>query len=160
MVVNGKIKMKLDLSALDKLARKSPKAFTKAMEKGAIQLLTWMNNGSAKESAKPPIRFGVLRGSSSAFVGNKLVQVFPQQIKSGAKETITPNKSHQGPSTTITVGWNTDYAAKMHEWDGEWGPFTMQDGNAGAKWIEKHLKADKEDLMKMIRLEVKRDLKL
>lgn len=153
--MKGRIKMIVNLSPLDRLQRKSPESFNKALKKGAIQLLTWMNNSSVKESRKPPIAKGFLRGSSSAFVGNKLVSVFP-----GSTKGSTPNKSYNGKATTITVGWNTSYAAKMHEWNGGWGKFTEQDGDSGNKWIEKHLSADKKDLMAMIKKEFQKEAKL
>lgn len=151
-----------DMSNLKKMINKSPKAFNSALEKASIQLLTWMNTGSGgtAQSAKPPIRWGVLRGSSSAFVGPSKIIDFRQQIKAGSRETITPASSYSAPKNTITVVWNTDYADKMHEWPGPWGEFTERDGDAGAKWVEKHLKADKDLLMKVIGLEFKQELRL
>ena len=108
-----------------------------ALAQVAVQMLTWMNTGSPNEPLKPPIRFGTLRGSGSAFVGDKLIGVAPSE---GGEPT--PATSLSAPDYTITVVYNTDYAAKMHEWKGGWGPYTTQDGNAGAKWIEKHINAD------------------
>ena len=107
-----------------------------ALAQVAIQMLTWMNTGSPNEPLKPPIRFGTLRGSGSAFVGKKLIGVAPPEGEA------TPATSYAGPEGTITIIYNTSYAAKMHEWQGGWGPYTTQDGSAGAKWIEKHLAAD------------------
>lgn len=149
-----------DLTPLKKLAKDSPKAFQKGLEAGALQLLTWMNTGSPNESRKPPIDWGILRGSSSVFVGGKLVGEGKSKIRSGSDEQPTPLTSYSAANTTISVFYNTDYAAKMHEWEGGWGPGTERDGDAGNKWIEMHLKADKDLLMAVIGLEVKRDLKL
>ncbi len=151
---------KSDLSALLSLQKKSPKAFRLGQEKASLQLLTWMNNGSPQSSRKPPIRFGVLRGSSSVFVGNKKVGDAVIQVKAEAKEQISPASAHSAPTNTSTIVYNTDYAAKMHEWDGGWGEFTIQDGDAGNKWIEDHLKADKDLFVKMIGIEVRKDLGL
>jgi hypothetical protein len=138
---------------MNDFARKSPDIFRKAMERGGIQFLNWANNGSANTSKKPPIRWGVLRGSSSAFMGQKLIATFKDvQVKEG---TPTPADSYAGEDMVLTWGWNTDYAAKMHEWNGGWGPFTKQDGNAGRKWLEEHLDADRNDLWKMITKEYK-----
>lgn len=146
-----------NLKPLEALAKKSPEMFNKSMKKGVIQFLTWANNGSAKESRKPPIRWGVMRGSSSGFVGNELVTVFKQRVRTGAEETPGPAISYSAPPTTMTWVWNTDYAAKMHEWKGGWGSFTEQDQDAGNKWAELHLKADREDLMKVIGIEYKKE---
>ena len=151
--MDGSIKMTMNLAPLARLQKQSPKYFKEAQKRGAIQFLNWANNGSAKSSKKPPIRWGVLRGSSSAFVGGDLVMKFPYVVKEGM---VTPAENYSGKDLVITWCWNTDYAAKMHEWTGGWGKFTLQDGNAGNKWIEEHLQADKEDLMKVIGEEFKR----
>lgn len=151
--MNGKMNFsKTDLKNLKKLQQQSKPAFRKALEIGGIQLLTWMNTGAGgtRESRKPPIRFGVLRGSSSIFVGKNKVQDFQITIKPGAKEQISPANSANAKENTITIVYNTDYAWKMEEWEGDWGQYTEQDGNAGNKWIEKHLQADKDLLMKVI----------
>lgn len=149
--IGPNIKMTMDLSPLKKLQKKSPESFKKAMARGGIQFLTWANTGSASSSKKPPIRFGVLRGSSSAFIGNELIMTYPQNIKPEADEQPTPAKTNDyAKDLTLVFVWNTDYAAKMHEWKGTWGPFTEQDGDAGNKWLEEHLQADREDLMEMI----------
>ncbi len=145
--------LKMSLAPLHNLARKSPAAFNKASKKGAVVFLGWANNGSTGSSKKPPIRWGVLRGSASAFVGNELVNVFDIAIKSGAKGQPTPARSHSAPPMTITWVWNTNYAAKMHEWTGKWGKFTRDDGNAGNKWLEEHLRADEKALMEVIKTE-------
>jgi len=150
-------KMKFKLPGLKKLQRKSPAAFNKALEKTGLQFLNWCNNGSKNESAKPPIRFGVLRGSSSVFVGSKLVGVQSQNIKE--KGQATPAKSYNGKPHTMTVVWNTNYAKKMHEWKGNWGKYTLQDMNAGSQWLQKHLNKDRNDLIKMIKNQFKKELK-
>ncbi|MEJ2248040.1 MAG: hypothetical protein P8Y70_00085 [Candidatus Lokiarchaeota archaeon] len=154
---NGRIKVSIRLHGIEKLQAKSPEAFRKAQTKAAIQFLNWCNNGSDKESAKPPIRWGVLRGSSSGFVGNNFVQSYPQSIKPGADERPTPANSYNGKDKVITVCWNTEYATKMHETRYNLGKYSAQDGNAGPKWLEKHLKRDREDLMKMIGMEFKKE---
>lgn len=146
----------MSLQRLNKLQKQSPQNFQKALKVAAIQFINWANTGSKKEERTPPIRWGVLRGSSSAFVGNKLVTVFPINIETGAPEEPTPAMAHQAPALTITWVWNTDYANKMHEWKGGWGKYTIQAGNAGNKWLEKHLRADREDLMKVIGMEFKK----
>ena len=155
--MQGKIKMTMKLAPLKRLQRKSPEIFRKAMEKGAIQFLTGANTGTKMESKTPPIRWGVLRGSSSAFVGNKLVTIFAINIKSGALEAPTPARSHSALDLVITWVWNTDYAKKMHEWMGGWGKFTIQAGNAGNKWLEKHLRRDRDALMDVIRIQFKKE---
>ena len=97
-LMKGQLKTTINLQGLIFLQQRSPAMFHEAMKRGAIQLLTWCNTGSPRESRKPPIRFGVLRGSSSAFVGSDLVEVFKQSIQPGAIETPEPAMSHSANS--------------------------------------------------------------
>lgn len=155
--IGGKLKIHTRMPGLKYMQKMSPVIFKHAMEKGVIQFLTWANTGSAKESRKPPIRWGVLRGSSSGFVGNELVTTYKQNIKPGAGEIPTPAESYDGKDLVATWAWNTDYATKMHETNYKGGTFTQQDGDAGNKWLERHLKKDKEALYKMIASEFKKE---
>lgn len=152
-----RLKAELKLGPLKRLAKKSPTLFKKAKKIGAIQFLTWANNGSSNESRKPPIKWGVLRGSSSAFVGNELVEIFQQTVASGSAEKASPAISMGASSPKIiTWVWNVNYAVRMHEASYSLGPKSAQDGDSGNKWVEKHLKADREDLIKVIGKEFKR----
>ena len=155
------IKIKSNIK-LDKFKNVSKKSMNNALEKGSIQMLTWANNGSPKESATPPIRWGVLRGSSSAFVGDKSTYVFPQDVSQEATEDATPAISYKGNESTITIVYNVNYAFKMHEEKGKsWeqlGPFSEQAKNVSDKWLEKHLAADKDILFEMIAKIVKKGL--
>lgn len=153
MANKTELKMGMDFSPLKAFQRRDPKNFKKAQKKAGIQFLNWANNGSKRTSKKPPIRFGILRGSSSVFIGKDLVETFSIIIKAGTDETISPARSHLASPKTLTFVWNTDYATKMHEHKGGWGKFTQQDGDAGRKWLEEHLKRDRNDLFKMIRTE-------
>ena len=149
-------KMKFKLKGLHKLMKQSPKAFNKSLAVAGLQFLNWANNRSKNESAKPPIRFGVLRGSSSVFVGNKLIGIQPQNVKEHG--IPTPAKSYNGRTDTMTVVWNTDYAKKMHEWKGNWSKYTIQDSNAGNKWLEKHISKDRTDIFKLIDAQFKKEI--
>jgi len=76
--MSAQLKLTIDLAPLKRLQRKSPKAFDRAQRKAAVQFLNWANNGSKNSAKKPPIRWGVLRGSSSAFIGTQLVTTYSQ----------------------------------------------------------------------------------
>ena len=145
-----KLALKAVQKRIDKLAKQSPKLIDETLKVAGIQFLTWANNGSPKEPAKPPIKWGFLRGSSSVFLGGTLVSVYEGEDNKDA------NKSFKAGPRTLTWGWNAVYATRMHEEDYTPGPKSAQDGNAGNKWAEKHLSADKEDLMAFIAADLKK----
>lgn len=117
-----------------------------AKTKTAIQLLNWVVNGSPKEPVVPPIYWGVLRSSGSAFVGSEFVggTNFLPVISPGQ---VVLNKILREKQTTITIGFNTAYATRMHETNWTPGERSLQSGDVGNKFVERHLKSDKEDLM-------------
>ena len=122
-------------------------AHKKAMAKTGIQLLNWILNGSARESVVPPIKDTVLRGSGSVFVGSEVIHTSRGLYSKG-----NPNTSHTDNKDTITVGFDTAYAATQHERlkpAGTWkpGPRSQQAGNVGGKFVERHIIADGNDLI-------------
>lgn len=138
-----------DMSGLRKLMKANPALFAAALEKPALQMLTWMNTGSPREAKTPPIKTGALRGSGSAFVGSKLIGTTPPAT--GA----TPAQSGSAPPATVHWVYNTEYAAKMHEWDGGWGDYTEQAKDAGNKWMEAHIRADRAAFSEFVAKEYK-----
>jgi hypothetical protein len=149
------------LLGLKTLSFAFPKAVNRGMKKGADTLLDWMNEGSSKESRTPPVYYGDLIESSSVFVGSDLAGAGgrAQGAKPGAGTlNADPLTNYNGKSFTITVIYNSSYAAKMHEWMGGWGKYTRARKDAGNKWVEKHLQADKDELMKIIGKSIKREL--
>lgn len=129
----------------------SPKAKEKGLIALGLQLINNTVNGSPRESSRPPIDTGRLRGSGSVFVGNKKVG---DSLFAGKG---TPNSSiSENNINTVTIGFNTEYAAKMHEHLEPYGipdPITgkiykprKDSGTVTGKFLERHLQADKEDL--------------
>src|SRR6185369_4734321 len=78
---------------LRKLNKESPQMLQKAFEKMSITLLGWMNDGSPNSPKKPPIRWAVLRASSSVLVDGRVV---------GFSE-VRPEKGEATPATTGTI---------------------------------------------------------
>lgn len=130
---------------LKEAALKTIKTREEALTKAGLQGLNWMVNGSPNERVVPPIKTGMLRGSGSIFVGNKFISATPDKSGYG-----TPNTSYSGKDNTITWGFNTDYAARMHESNWNPGKYSKQSKDVGNKWIRKHLDADKELLFDFI----------
>lgn len=109
----------------------------------AIQFITNISTGI---EATPPVLSGNLRGSGSVFIGNEFVK----DSQSIVGEKGTPATSNNiNDESVITIMFNTPYAAKMHEWTGGWGERTKRAGNAGNKYIEKHLKKDAQEITKL-----------
>lgn len=130
---------------LKKFVASNPKVQEEALIKAGLQLINWIVNGSPKESIVPPVLTGALRGSGSVFVGSKFISATPDESGKG-----TPNNSYSGAPNTITVGFNTAYAAKLHEESFNPGPRSKQSGNVGNKYIRKHLQADRDLLFAFI----------
>jgi hypothetical protein len=144
---------------IEKFSSYSKKQIGFACDKAAVEMLTWMSNGSQKNNTRPPLRWGVLSASGSAFRGGKfLMDTSNLPVKSEDGERPTPNKQlHNteatGSKVTMTWGFNTDYAAKMHEQKP--GPnykpnHKDPDRMMGNQWVTSHLDSDKDDLQKVI----------
>jgi hypothetical protein len=131
----------------------------KAREKGLIalglQLINNSVNGSPNESVRAPIRDGRLRGSGTVFVGSKKVGDTMFLGKGG-----TPAQSYTESNKNVaTVGFNTEYAANMHENLQPYGDRFIPGGHGGrpqsyvadvgGKFLELHLKADRKELLKL-----------
>jgi hypothetical protein len=132
-----------------------------AMRATVIQMLNWISNGSSRESRVPPIRKGILRGSGSAFVEDECVLTTRGQYQEG-----TPCESYDAGRNSMAVGFNTAYAARMHE--GVWVPggkvpskqartIPGLTGDVGNKFIELHLIADGKAAMETYAAVFKRE---
>lgn len=122
-----------------------PKVREEALIKAGLQLLNWIVNGSPKESTVPPVLTGLLRGSGSLFVGSKFIIATPDNSGKGE-----PNTSYSAKENVVTIGYNTAYAARLHETKWNPGERSIRSGNVGNKWIRKHLSADKDLLFAFI----------
>jgi hypothetical protein len=111
-----------------------------AKTKCGLQFINWVVNGSSKEKVVPPVLWGILRASGSVHVGNEFVggnNLYPS--KKGSESNDSDINS---PADTITISFNTAYAAKLHETNWNPGPKSEQSGDTGNKYLEKHLAAD------------------
>ena len=123
----------------------------KAKSQAALQFLNWCNEGSPNEPTVPPIKTGNLRGSASVFVGAVLIMNTRQNYGVG-----TPVTNYDAPVNEMTLVYNTDYAARMHEDTWNPGEGSLQSGNVGNKWVERHMSADGAALLEMYALTLKR----
>jgi hypothetical protein len=111
----------------------------------ALQLLNNCANGSPGSPVKPPIWTGYLRGSGSVFVNGKFISATPGIAGSTPLRQLAIQA--KGTETIISVVYNTDYAAWLHEEVWKPGAKSVKAGNVGNKWIERHLNADGAELM-------------
>jgi hypothetical protein len=129
---------------LNEYYKRAKTADFKAKSALGLQLLNNVINGSPGVTVVPPILTGHLRGSGSAFVGSTLVGDSSAEYAAGK-----PNKNFQANNDVVTVGFDTPYAAKMHENIGikyKLGPFSEQSGNVGPFFLRLHLEGDKNEL--------------
>lgn len=137
------------LSEYFKLTKPGGKVDINAKKAMGLQLLNNTINGSPNESVVPPVLTGRLRASASVFVGSEFMKDTSNLSVSG--DSPTPNKSYSDNIDTVTVGFNTPYAARMHEQYSEFKPgkFSKRSGDVGEKFLERHITADKEELIKL-----------
>jgi len=146
-------KVRLDMSGLKRIEREFPKGFQAGLRAGALSMLAWANAGSPRESRTPPIRWGILRGSSVAFVAGQIVGTGPPPRVG----TIEPAPSAERSGRyDVQIVWNVAYATRMHEWAGNWGDATRRARDAGPKWAERHVDADSEAFTKVVAAEARK----
>lgn len=130
---------------------KSEGADRKARVEIALSLLNFCVNGSANDSTVAPIMTGNLRGSGSAFLGSEAIGDLSAQFPTGEQVPSISAKPNE-----ITVGFNTPYAARLHET--EWVPGGKKPskqattnpnitGDVGNKWLEKQLNANRDNFI-------------
>lgn len=131
-----------------------PRAREKGLFALGLQLLNWTVNGSPNEGSRPPIYTGRLRGSGSVFVGNKRIG---DSLFAGQGTPAT--SSGEANKNVVTIGFNTPYAARMHE---HMEPYGSADpligktfkprrdaGTVTGKFLERHLKSDAKGLWQL-----------
>lgn len=141
-----KYKTKINMDA-------SPGADFNAKKKVGMQLIMWIVQGSSKSGVVPPILTGNLRGSGSVFVGSELV--FDTR---GFVGVGTPCTSTSAKPSEVTVGFNTSYAAMMHENTWNPGPVSTQSGDVGNKFVQLHLQADAKACLQMYADSIKNEV--
>lgn len=123
-----------------------------------LSLLNFSANGSPNNSAVPPIWKGILRGSGSVFIGSTLLQTLPLYNGKG-----TPNTSHSEKEGVITIGYNTAYAARIHEnltpaGNYNLGQRSKDSGDVKGGWLRSHLQSDGDLIMRLFANLVKKGI--
>ena len=147
------MKMKVDFALkFDLYFEAFKEADEKARIKTGIQLINNIVNGEGGDTIRPPIDTGTLWGSGSVFLGSQNIYITPPKNGLGS-----PNTSHSGKKGVITIGFNTEYATKMHNEDWNPGPISRQAGGVGKHYVIKHLASDRNELMTLYATFVKKE---
>jgi hypothetical protein len=144
---------------------KTDYADKKAKIKCGLQFINFIINGSSKEPVTPPVKWGNLRAAGSVHVGTEFVggnNLYPVKSTGGLSEINEKAESNTANISenvdTITIGFNTSYATRMHETNWNPGKTSEQAGNTGNKYIQKHLYADKDTILEFYAITFKKEL--
>jgi hypothetical protein len=118
------------------------------MEKGMGRAMFNLLNDCVLQRPTVPLKEGWLRGSGSIFVQNKLVAV-SSHGKQGKANTELIEPIESGKFIGV-IGFNTPYAAKMHEGiDLKFSKLSIESG-AGPKYLESKLQRNRDSYMQEI----------
>ena len=137
----------LDKTDFDrKMKRLVAQAIPAELEKGMGRAVSQLLNDSVMQAPTVPLKEGTLRGSGSVFVQNKLVQVSPFHKSKGKPAREDARKIGQ-TETLGVVGFNTPYAARLHEGVGieHWS-----EPGSGKKYLETKLANNRRTYMKIV----------
>lgn len=123
-----------------------PALAERGIAKAGMQLL----NDSIMQRPTTPILEGWLRGSGSVFVQNRLIGV-SSHGKQG-KANTDHSESIKGNRIAAVVGFNTPYAARLHEGEG----LRFTEPSAGAKFLESKMSRNKGLYMKIVANTIRR----
>ncbi|MCX5657850.1 MAG: hypothetical protein NTZ48_06475, partial [Candidatus Omnitrophica bacterium] len=113
-------------------------------EKGMGRAGLQLQNDAVMQRPTVPIKEGTLRGSGSVFVQNKLVGI--SSFGKPGKANTEHSESIPRGAIVAVVGFNTPYAAKLHEGV----DFKFSEPSSGPKYLESKLIANKEIYMEIV----------
>jgi len=125
----------------------------------STQLLLWIIDGSPTNPLKPPVDTFSLRASGSAHVST-----YPAHYTSDSSIPVvddgeaTPNRgATKATRDTLTVGFNTPYAAKWELNDFTPGETSIANGPTGPGWLRSHIQSDAPDVLRQYAFILKRE---
>ncbi len=137
-------------NTLKKGFRKATKKKMAAIEKGMGRAGLLLLGDASTETPKTPHDKGTLRGSGSVHVQNKLVGVSPPEGDASPATDISEPLS-QG-TITVTVGFNTPYAARLHEHP----EYQFKESGTGGKFLERPMAENAKLYLKEVARTVRR----
>jgi hypothetical protein len=124
-----------------------PECAEVGMGRAALQLM----NDAIMTVPTVPLREGWLRGSGSAFVNNKLIGLSSEKHGKAGKANTVSVESMNSDDIVGMVGFNTPYAARIHEGIG----FKFREPSSGPKYLESKLMSNGETYFKIIAQAIK-----
>ena len=151
-----KFDFKINDNELKKKLGRASRAYLSAAYRGVyragLQQLTWVVQGSPKINKTPPIKTAFLRSAGQVLVNGRAAYTaldIGVSSKKGQAEKI--NLGTRKPNTyNFEIVFNAKYAAKMEKGGYNLGEKSKQAGNAGPKFLESHIKGDKEMILQGI----------
>lgn len=139
-------------------------AVERGVEKAAMALL----NDCIASIPKAPIDVGILRASGSAGVNGRIIATSISGGDGTPNEDFGFTKSAAEGVIRACVGFNTEYAAYLHEGISAKGNHlnygstrekrgAIPDEGTGAKFLEKKLSGNRDKYMKIVVSEIRRD---
>jgi hypothetical protein len=125
-------------------------AYEQALKRGLAKAGMRLVRDAVMEVPKVPYEEGTLRGSGSVFVSGKLVGT-TQDMDPGGTPATTLNESTVSEALEAVVGFNTPYAARLHEHP----EYKFTEPGAGAKFLERKMSENRDDYRAIIAHEVK-----
>ena len=140
---------KNDLSAAD----------LKAREEVSKVMLLWIINGSPQNPIKPPALTFSLRASGSCHVSTRPAHFTTDSVVSVQEGgEVTPNKGQtRAKRDTLTLGFNTPYAARWELNDFQPGEVSLANGPVGAGWLRSHIQSDSTAGLRLYAMILKRE---
>lgn len=124
------------LAALNKAGKDGLRAAEQAMAESGIALL----DDAVMELPTTPLKTGTLRGSGSVLVNGEFKHMMTPEPGANSSPAT---RSEGGRSGEIVgeVGFNTPYAARLHEHP----EFDFKEPGSGGKWLERPLFQNADD---------------
>jgi hypothetical protein len=135
------------LVGLDLADRKVREAARRGLGKAGIALM----NMAVMNVPRVPIDEGTLRGSGSVHVNGTLLATSPNV---GGKPTPNTSPLPRSGAEMIeaTVGFNTPYAAHLHEHP----EYDFTDSRSGGKYLETKMNSERDKLMSIAANEIRK----
>lgn len=123
------------------------KTVPELQEKGMGRAMIALLGDCVMEVPTVPVREGTLRGSGSIFVQNEFIKDSSDMPKAKAGKAVQNHNETIKPSSVVgVVGFNTPYAAKMHEGV----DFKFTEPSSGAKYLESKMLRNAKGYMKEV----------